>query len=362
MELFDVAIVGAGPAGSSCAAFCAAAGLRTIVIEREKFPREKVCGDCLNPSCWPVLRRLELVDRVRALPHARLERVEFVAINGRKITVGLPIGDEDEISIKRSLLDHLLLNRARELGAEVREESVVTALSKTATGANWKIDIVREVFGAQVLVGADGRNSTVARLCNLLPRPERERVALQAHIALPKDFGNRVVLQLLPEGYSGQAPVNQNELNLCLVGTPPTIARLRRWAEQHFGLAADQVWHTITPLTRAPISAAHDKLFFIGDSARVVEPFTGEGIFYALHSGELAAQAITRIAHGEDRQSVAREFARAHAAMYRGRLWINELARAAVLSPKLTSNLLRFAPFSRAMMGVLTAKVAGRGD
>src|SRR6266513_315861 len=50
MELFDVAIVGGGPAGSSCAAFCALAGLRTVVLEREKFPREKVCGDCLNPS------------------------------------------------------------------------------------------------------------------------------------------------------------------------------------------------------------------------------------------------------------------------------------------------------------------------
>src|SRR6266516_3855758 len=53
MENFDVAIVGAGPAGSSCAAFCALAGLRTVVLERGKFPREKVCGDCLNPSCWP---------------------------------------------------------------------------------------------------------------------------------------------------------------------------------------------------------------------------------------------------------------------------------------------------------------------
>jgi flavin-dependent dehydrogenase len=358
MELFDVAIVGGGPAGSSCAAFCAAAGLRTIVIEREKFPREKVCGDCLNPACWPVLRRLELVDRVRALPHARLERVEFAAISRRKITVDLPAGDEGEISIKRSLLDNLLLNRARELGAEVREESVVTALSKTAGGADWKIDIVREVFGAHVLVGADGRNSTVARLCNLLPRPERERVALQAHIALPEDFGNRVVLQLLPEGYSGQAPVNQNELNLCLVGTPPTIARLRHWAEQHFGLAADQAWHTITPLTRAPISAAHEKLFFIGDAARVVEPFTGEGIFYALRSGELASGAIVKIAHGEDRHLAVAQFVRAHAALYRGRLWINELARAAVLSPKLTSKLMRFAPLSGLLMRGLTGRVA----
>ena len=49
MDRFDVAIVGGGPAGAVCAAFCSGAGLRTLVLEREKFPREKVCGDCLNP-------------------------------------------------------------------------------------------------------------------------------------------------------------------------------------------------------------------------------------------------------------------------------------------------------------------------
>ena len=356
MELVDVAIIGGGPAGSACGAFCAAAGLRTVVVEREKFPREKVCGDCLNPACWPVLRRLSVVDRVRALPHARLERVEFVAISGRSVTVDLPVGDDREIAIKRSLLDDLLLQRARELGAEIREESILTAVSKM-WGGNWKLDIVRETFGARCLVGADGRNSTVARLCNLLPRSERERVGLQAHIPLPRDFGNRVVLQLLPEGYSGQAPVNDTELNLCLVGTPPTISALRSWAEQHFGLAADQSWRTITPLTRAPVPVAHDNLFFIGDAARVVEPFTGEGIFYALRSGELAAEAIAHIVRGEDRQTAIREFVQVHAAMYRGRLWINELARAAVLRPKAASALLHVAGMSRSILTRLTGKI-----
>src|SRR6202030_286734 len=101
MEVVDVVVVGGGPAGSTCAAFCAAAGLRTILIEREKFPREKVCGDCLNPACWPVLRRLEIFERIRALPHGKLDRVDFIAISGRKIKVDLPDGDESEIAIKR---------------------------------------------------------------------------------------------------------------------------------------------------------------------------------------------------------------------------------------------------------------------
>src|SRR6266480_6036289 len=114
METFDVAIVGGGPAGSSCAAFCALAGLRTLVLEREKFPREKVCGDCLNPSCWPVLDRLDLAQHVRALPHAKLDFVEFIAVGGRKVIVDLPSSDECEFAVKRSVFDDLLLRRAGE--------------------------------------------------------------------------------------------------------------------------------------------------------------------------------------------------------------------------------------------------------
>src|SRR5205823_1372163 len=354
METFDVAIVGGGPAGSSCAAFCAAAGLRTLVLEREKFPREKVCGDCINPACWPVLERLGVTEQIRNLPHCAFNAGEFIAIDGRRLRINLPGGAKGEVAIKRSQFDSLLLDRARTLGAEIREQATLIALDRTAA-KDWKIDIVRETLLARVVVGADGRNSTVARLRNLLPRPERERVALQAHIPLPRDFGNRIVLQFLPEGYSGQAPVNDRELNLCLVGKPQTISSLRTWAEREFNLSADQSWRTITPLTRAPVPAAHENLFFIGDAARVVEPFPGEGIYYALRSGELAAKAIVKILSGE--QSALRQFVRAHRAMYRGRLWVNRLARSAVLSPKTASRFLQVARFSPTIMRLLTTKI-----
>src|SRR5438552_3492132 len=249
MKVVDVAIVGGGPAGSTCAAFCAAAGLRTLVLEREKFPREKVCGDCLNPACWPVLARLELAEEIRNGPHGVVNAVEFIAISGQKLRVDLFVRDDGMISVKRSLFDHLLLDRARTLGAEIREEATLIALDRTAA-KNWKIDVVRETFAARVVVGADGRNSTVARL---------------------------------------------------------------------------------------------------------VEPFTGEGIYYAVRSGELAANAIVKILRGE--QSALRQFVRAHRAMYRGRLWVNRLARSAVLSPKTASRFLPVARFSPTIMRLLTTKI-----
>ena len=355
METFDVAIVGGGPAGSSCAAFCALAGLRTLVLDREKFPREKVCGDCLNPLCWPVLERLDVMQRVLDLPHSKLSSVEFIAIDGHKVIVPLLSGPQCEISVKRSLFDNLLLKHARNLGAQIREQTTATGLNRNG---DWEIETaLGQTFHARILIGADGRNSTVARLCNLLRRPTRERVALQAHVPLPRDFGDRVVLHFLREGYSGQAPVNETELNLCLVGTPPTISRLRKWAERQFQLPADQPWRTITPLTRSPICSAHESLFLIGDSARVVEPFTGEGIYYALRSGELVATAIAKIFRGDKRQSAVRNFARAYAEMYRGRLWINRLARAAVVRPHLGSSFVHAARLCPSIMKLLTAKV-----
>jgi geranylgeranyl reductase family protein len=358
MQLFDVAIVGGGPAGSSCAAFCAVNGLRTLVLDREKFPREKVCGDCLNPSCWPILDRLGLSEKVRDLPHSKLCSVAFIAIDGREVTLDLPRDAHGEISVKRSLLDDLLLARARELGANVYEQTTVTGLSRND---DWQIETASgETFHTRILVGADGRNSTVAHLRNLLPPPTRERVALQAHIPLPRDFGNRIVLQFLPEGYSGQAPVNESQLNLCLVATPPTISKLRRWAETEFHLPPDQPWRTITPLTRSPVACSHENLLFIGDAARVVEPFTGEGIYYALRSGELAANAIAKIVRGDNRKRVLNEFRYAHDQMYRGRLWINRLARTAVLRPHLGSFFLHIARVNPSILKLLTAKVVSR--
>lgn len=351
-----MAIVGGGPAGSTCAAFCAAGGLRTLVLERACFPREKVCGDCINPACWPVLERLKVAKSVHALPHSQLEAVDFISIDQATFRVALPPPPRGEIAVKRSLFDDLLLVRAREVGAEVRESTTVSGLERSPSG-NWRVGTDSANFEARIVIAADGRNSTVARLRNLLPRAQRERIALQTHIPLPPDFGKRVVLQFLKQGYSGQAPVNEHELNLCLVAKPADMAALKEWALQRFALSRDHCWRTITPLTRAPLAAAHEKLLLIGDAARVVEPFTGEGIYYALRSGEVAAAAAIKMLNEREERTALREFEREHSAMYHGRLWINRMARAAVLSPRIASVFVHLAQIEPAFLRLLIAKV-----
>lgn len=358
--IYDVAIVGGGPAGSTCAAFCAGNGLRTIVLEREKFPREKVCGDSLNPMCWPMLRRLGVENKIWNARHGTLDYVEFISARGERLSVNLPRGRQAEIGIKRSLFDFILMENARGRGAEIREGTVVQSIAAKEASQGWEVTTDTGKVYARYVVAADGRNSTVARALGLMPRIERERVALQAHIPLPADFGNRVVLQWLPGGYSGQAPVSESELNLCLVGRAQTLPRLREWAIQHFALPPKQQWRTVTPLTRRSISPARRNLFLIGDAARVVEPFTGEGIFYALNTGELAAEMIHRLSRGANAMVVRQEFRRAYAAMYRGRLWINALARSAVVSPKMGSIFFRFARWQPGLLRLLTRKIANR--
>ena len=127
---YDAIICGGGAAGSVCAAFCAAGGLRTLVLEKAVFPRDKVCGDCINPSCWPVLERLEVAGRVLALPHSRLSEIEFIGVNGRSIKYPLHPSERGEIAVKRSVFDELLLQRAVECGAEVRQNTTVTAIER----------------------------------------------------------------------------------------------------------------------------------------------------------------------------------------------------------------------------------------
>ena len=262
------------------------------------------------------------------------------------MTAPLPTNEKAEISIRRSIFDQILLRRAQSLGTEVREGETLLAIEQ---GISWKIRTDHGEESAQVLVAADGRNSTVARLCNLMPRKGPNRVALQTHIPLPADFGERIVLQLLREGYSGQAPVGDGLLNLCLVSRPDDIPPVRRWAESTFTISANQAWRSITPLARPPLPANRDNLFLIGDAARVVEPFTGEGIYYALRTGELAAQAILAGNH--------RQYALAHRRLYAGRLWVNALARRAVEHPFLTTGILRFLPNEKQILELLTRKV-----
>jgi geranylgeranyl reductase family protein len=340
----DVIVVGAGPAGSVCAAHLARGGRSVLLLDRARFPRHKICGDCLNPSVWPIIDRLGLRARLLALPHTLVREVSY---HGGATALRFPIPDSQEIVIKRRDLDALLVARAVEAGADFRDGVAVQNLAGHGT-----LETDAGSFHAPLVIAADGRNSTVARLAGRLPGSSRERTAIQCHCPRPAWHGDSVRMLFYPGGYGGTARVGPDEINLCLVAAPRDLAAVRARAAMEFALSADTEWRTIAPITRRDARAiAHDGLFLVGDAARVVEPFTGEGIYYAMRSGELAAEAILAGGNAEA------DYRRDHAAMYRGRLWINRIAHFAGTHPRLTSHALRLFQFWPAPLGALTAKV-----
>jgi flavin-dependent dehydrogenase len=165
-----------------------------------------------------------------------------------------------------------------------------------------------------------------------------------------------VLLRFRPWGYCGVAPVNESELNVCLVTVPARIDEAKRWAAAEWNLDGENghAWRTITPLTRAPVRAQREHLLLVGDAACVVEPFTGEGIFYALASGMAAARCIIN-ARLED-------YLPAHRSLYRGRLWINHLARWTTLHPHTSTILLRLAQTMPSLLTTLTHRVVRAGN
>jgi geranylgeranyl reductase family protein len=354
MNVYDVIIVGGGPAGATAAAVTSKAGLSTLVLDRAQFPRDKVCGDCLNPAAWSVLHRLGISQTIEALPSARLEYVRFANSAGRSLEFPLPAGERAEKGIRRKFFDDALLRNAATNGAEIRLGEPVT---RVQLNSGWTVSTASSTVEARFLVAADGRNSTIARLLGDFPtKRSNDRVSFQTHF--PSSASPHVALELCEHGYLGLATIGEGLMNLCLVCRPKHADQFRIQAQRRFELPPDQRWQSVTPLTRLPIRSNRQNIFYVGDAGRVVEPFTGEGILYALRTGLLAGESIIRSLSGS---TDALGFFEANLrSVYQDRLWINRLARLCVLHPKISSYLLDILRWNPGPLHYLTEKVVGR--
>jgi flavin-dependent dehydrogenase len=135
-----------------------------------------------------------------------------------------------------------------------------------------------------------------------------------------------------------------------MVATPGRLDALKAAVCARFAIYPGQEWRAIAPLARAPVGPLRDGVVYVGDAARVLEPFTGEGIYYALRSGALAARHLVA--------GTLHQYPAAHAALYQRRLWINRLARWTVTHPPAGAMLLRLFGAHPASLRFLVQKVS----
>jgi menaquinone-9 beta-reductase len=315
---WDVVVVGGGPAGSAFAARMAGAGWRTLVLERAAFPRRKPCGECLNPAAVAALDRLGALAAVEAHPHARLGGWRIAAPDGRAFDGGFPAGVHG-LAVRRDLLDATLLDHAAAAGAEARTGWRVLDLLREGARVAGVVaagpDGARVEITARLVVGADGLRSVVLRRLGLLRRgPRLRKLALEAHLRGVRPLEGRGELHAAPDGCLGVAEVGGGEANVTVVLYGAAAARARGGAEACFdrevarsGLGGRRVDAVLStgPFDWPVRRAVADGALLVGDAAGYFDPFTGQGIYRALHGAELAAAVAGAVLRDGDPSAAA---------------------------------------------------------
>ena len=308
-DLGDVAIVGAGPAGSVLAARLARSGVRVTVLERSPAWHWRAGGVFASPAAASALARagMEAATLERVARTIPAMRVETPAGTVFRLTYGAEDGGPPAVGFDRSALDPALVAMAQAAGATVRVG--VTIRDE---------DVNRLRDRVPVVVGADGAHSVVARALRVA-RPVRlsPRVGLTYHLPDPRgDAPRDARMRIIRDGYIGIAPVPGARVNVGIVLGPSWRATLAadgaaRVAErivQTIPATEDDAvpWRHATacehPAGAAPLGVrvtrrAGPGWFLVGDAAGFLDPFTGEGLHRALVSTELAAAAITAVVH-----------------------------------------------------------------
>lgn len=355
----DVAIIGAGPAGATLAALLAQRGVSVTLLDRDSFPRDKVCGEFLSYDSLPLLEHLGVRESLDARGAAKIASCRVV---GRTTTYEFEFPRAAR-GVSRQLLDATLVENARSRGATVVQESTVTRLDRGAlTIATSNAE--REVR-PRVIVGAWGRWGRFDSLLGrAFARDRRHRnFGFKRHYR--RAGGNEsdasvVQLYAFDRGYLGVNDVEGGAVNICGLVHVDRLAALRgRWPA-----FVDQIRNEEPPLDslyarheplqeqflssdpviflpRAPVV---NGLFLIGDASGVIDPLTGNGMSMAIQSAFLALPFIFRALGERDRARVEGEYIAAHAELFASRIRWSRAVAALLTRPRLLERLIRVGP------------------
>ena len=291
MASFDVAVVGAGPAGSVAAYRLARAGANVLLVDRATFPRDKPCGGgvtgraarLLPFSIDPVVE--DEVDRIECRLHysRRFSR-----------TARAPLA----YMTQRTRLDYFLLQRAAEVGADVRDGVKVADVHERG------LSVDGEEVDARVVIGADGCNGTSAKSLGLATEIVHG-VALEANFPYDARYAHAMLIEIaaVKGGYAWIFPKGDH-LNLGVGGNesegPSLRAHLRRLCDA-YEIDIDDATNMRgfrLPMRRAGSALARGSAAVIGDAAGLVDPFSGDGMYEAFYSAKLVTEATLELLAG----------------------------------------------------------------
>jgi flavin-dependent dehydrogenase len=372
----DVLIVGAGPAGSVAATVLARAGVRVRIVDRADFPREKLCGDTVNPGTLALLRRLKMADDVErdglSVEGMRVTGEGGIAIEGR-----YPAGVYG-IALSRSRLDSTLLGLATAAGAAfepgvaVRSPSVSESSGRlVVSGAVAGSTTAPRTISARITIAADGRRSAMTFGLGLARHPARPR-----RWAIGAYFDERAGSSAIGEmhirrgRYIGVAPIGGGVTNVCLVKPAgaadcefrdPTALLLREIHDEPMlrdrfaGARMVRPPVMLGPLAVDVGQLSVEGLLAAGDAAGFIDPMTGDGLRFAVQGGVLAAgAALQALEHGW--VGVHAQLAAAREREFASKWRFNRTLRALVASPAAVRAATIGARFAPSVIQMLIAR------
>ncbi|MBI4588893.1 MAG: NAD(P)/FAD-dependent oxidoreductase [Candidatus Rokubacteria bacterium] len=322
---YDAVVVGAGPAGSAVAILLAEHGHSVLLLDKAAFPRPKLCGEYLSPEASRILDRLgalKTVDEAGAVPlrGMRITAPDGTVLEGDYPTEGRYRGYRDHaLALRRPDFDSILVARAKALPVDVRErhrvedllieeDRVVGVRVVPADGRAFEIR-------SPLVIGADGRQSVVARRLGLVGAHALRRLALVAYVEGVGGFDGRGEIYVDPPDYAILNPVAAGIVNLSLVVPLEHAAPYAGKLDAFFLARLKQLDHlrprllgmrplgpvgALGPLAYRVARPRHGGVLLVGDAAGFYDPFTGEGVYTALRSAELAAEVARRALAGGD--------------------------------------------------------------
>ena len=362
MTNYDAIVIGGGPGGSTVSILLAQAGHRILLLEKSRFPRHKLCGEFITPECSEILERLGVGERMFQAGAQRIHQWTIFAPDGRAIRIPIAWiadGAQTGMGLTRARMDAILLDRAREMGVEIRENFLVAPRFENRDGlgtVEGKADgVTIERFSGRLVIDASGRHSVFSEEIPAASAPAPRLFGCKVYLRGISGLSGTGELFFFRDGYGGVVEVEDERVNLCFCTTEATLRAAKGDREKLLdltlrsnpaarhrlrGATIDGEWLGTGPI-RYGWKRPRAGMLAVGDAGAFIDPFTGSGLWMALSSGELAAQVINRSwaegLHNADR--IANRYRQRHHASLGLRFMACGLLRGLTSRP-LTRNLL----------------------